>query len=96
MQIQWIIDKMSMQLMLMLLKKKKKKKKKTYIEYVQAKLIGTQATICKCAITCTITVVRNCSISYAFTNNCIFSKVPKYNKPNVYTKSICTHMTVRV
>ena len=81
MQVQWnIIDKMSMQLILMLFKNKK------LIEYVQAKLIGTQAIICKCAITCTITLVRNCSISYAFRNNYIFSKFPKSNKPNVYTK----------
>ena len=30
----------------------------------------TQAPICKCAITCTIAHVRDCSISYAFRNSC--------------------------
>ena len=51
-----------------------------FIVYVQAKLMCTQAPICKCAITCTITHVRNCSISYSFRKNCIFSKFPKYKK----------------
>ena len=68
----------------------------TLIVYVQAKFMLTQP-VCKCAIICTSTHVRNCSISYVFRNNSKFSKFPKYKiTKRIYKVNMYTHDWIHV